>query len=495
MLKKWWNNKRKSQNKKSSLDVEEENNFLYELLTDDNLNNYDLKLKISRMNLLFDLQKILYNKQINETNYCLDKQIDDLIIWEEESKKIIKEYADNKNTSAKSELQKLISESDNLLFKKNSLQKEIEDLSNNIKEKQKQIVELDDEILYQNFGLYTPVYDLMNSSEYKERIKLCRDKQKQMIKNKSAAICETKWTVNNSIREGQKMTNRNIKLLLRCFNNECDYLISKVKYNNISSIEDRLYKSFNLLNQINEVNLIEITSGYFDLKIEELYLCYEYEEKKYQEKEEAREIREQEREQAKLLKEIEEERIKISKEQEHYNTYLKHINEQIEIENNQTRLQLLIEKRNLATQNLEELDKALKDIDYREANQKAGYVYIISNIGAFGENVYKIGMTRRLNPQERIDELGGASVPFKFDIHAMIFSDNAPALEAALHRAFENKKVNMSNNRKEFFNVTLEEIKAVVETNFDKTVDFIDIPSAQQYRETLKMKQKFNITK
>ena len=136
------------------------------------------------------------------------------------------------------------------------------------------------------------------------------------------------------------------------------------------------------------------------------------------------------------------------------------------------------------------IDTTLADLDYREANQRAGYVYIISNIGSFGENVYKIGMTRRLDPQERIDELGDASVPFNFDVHAMIFSDDAPALEAALHKAFENRKVNMVNQRREFFNVTLAEIKEVVKKNFDKTVEFIDIPDAEQYRISQKMKIK-----
>ena len=124
-----------------------------------------------------------------------------------------------------------------------------------------------------------------------------------------------------------------------------------------------------------------------------------------------------------------------------------------------------------AKQELEELDKAIKDVDYREANAKAGYVYIISNIGAFGENVYKIGMTRRLEPMDRIDELGDASVPFNFDLHALIFSENAPALENALHKAFDSKKVNMINHRREFFNVTLEEIQDVVNKNYDKTVN------------------------
>ena len=134
---------------------------------------------------------------------------------------------------------------------------------------------------------------------------------------------------------------------------------------------------------------------------------------------------------------------------------------------------------------LEETSKAIEDVDYREANKKAGYVYIISNIGAFGENVYKIGMTRRLDPMERIDELGDASVPFKFDVHAMIFSEDAPALENQLHKAFESKKLNKINSRKEFFNVSLSEIKKVVRQNFDKTVEWTDIAEAEQYRQSI----------
>ena len=121
---------------------------------------------------------------------------------------------------------------------------------------------------------------------------------------------------------------------------------------------------------------------------------------------------------------------------------------------------------------------------------KSGHVYVISNIGSFGEDVYKIGMTRRLDPEERIDELGDASVPFDFDIHAMIFSDDAPGLENALHKAFENKKLNMVNLRREFFNVTLEEVKAVVKKNYDKTTEFIEFPNAEQFRVSKEMKTK-----
>ena len=187
-----------------------------------------------------------------------------------------------------------------------------------------------------------------------------------------------------------------------------------------------------------------------------------------------------------MQKEIEEQRKKIEKEQTHYQTaYEKLLKQLKEHPDNEDLLSKKVELENQLT----DINKAIKDIDYREANQKAGYVYIISNIGAFGENVYKIGMTRRLDPQDRVDELGDASVPFNFDVHAMIFSDNAPALEAALHKAFEDRKLNMVNTRREFFNVTLDEIKDVVKKNFDKTVEFIDVPDAEQFRISQKMKQ------
>lgn len=479
---------RKINETKEINELKKENKFLYELLTDDNISNYDLRLKISRMNLIYELQNVLQQKQKEIGKIYFSKKIDNLLDLEKKSKESVNMYVKYKNDIINQEIQNVQKRNKILIFENERLKEKIKNQHIEIEKKKKELIQLDDEILYQNFGLYTPVYNLMSSSLYKEQIKTCRKKQKEMVKQKTAAICHTNWTVCGSIREGKKMTNRNITQIIRSFNNECDYLISNVKYNNVYAIEKRIHNSFDTLNKLNEVNTIEISSKYLDLKIDELHLCHEHEEKKQEEKEHMRMIREEERERVKLLKEIEEERKKISKEQEHYNTYLKHINEQIEIEADLERLNFLFQKRNETEHTLIDLDTALKDIDYREANQKAGYVYIASNIGAFGENIFKIGMTRRLNPQDRIDELGGASVPFKFDVHAMIFSDNAPALEASLHKAFDNRKVNMKNNRKEFFNVTLDEIKQVVLENYDKTVDFVDIPSAQQYRETLKIK-------
>ena len=215
---------------------------------------------------------------------------------------------------------------------------------------------------------------------------------------------------------------------------------------------------------------------------------HEYQMKRQDEKEEQKRLREELREQAKLQKEIENARKEIEKEQTHYQNALKKLDMQL-ASAGEAEKELLAEKRAEITAQLSELDKAIKDVDYRAANQKAGYVYVISNIGAFGEGVYKIGMTRRLDPTERIEELGDASVPFDFDIHAMIFTEDAPKLEAALHKAFEDRRVNMVNARREFFRVSLDEIKSVIRQNFDKTVEFVDIPDAEQYRQTLLMRK------
>ena len=362
----------------------------------------------------------------------------------------------------------------------------LNNLENEIRNKQNMILTLDDDILVQDFGLYKPLYNFANSDMYKEKLSLIRKQQKEMIKSGTAATGNMNWTVNNSKAAGNKMVKDMQKLLLRAFNSECDELVAKVKYNNIDTCINRIKSSYTAISKLGTIMNISITSGYYNLKIDELHLAYEYALKKQEEKEALREARAEMREAAKLQKEIDEQRKKVEKEQQHYKNALLTVLKQID-DSTTPSAELLQKKEELETQ-LGEIDLTIKDLDYREANQRAGYVYVISNIGAFGENIYKIGMTRRLNPQDRVDELGDASVPFNFDVHAMIFSDDAPALENALHKAFEDRKVNMINHRREFFNVTLDEIKDVVKRNFDKTVEFVDVPDAQQYRETQKIK-------
>lgn len=368
----------------------------------------------------------------------------------------------------------------------NELNIKLAGLKNEIKSKQQQLISTESEIEVQEFGLYKPQFDFANALDYKEELAKIRARQKDLIKNKAAVTGNTDWTVNGNKAKGKKMVSDTQKLLLRAFNTECDEVIGKVKYTNFDASLNRIIKASEAISNLGTIMNISVTKAYLDSKIKELRLAFEYQQKKQEEKEAAKEARAEQREQAKIQRELEEQQKKIEKEQTHYQTAYEKIISQLE--KNPENADLVNKKAEMENK-LKDIDKALSDIDYRQANMKAGYVYVISNIGAFGENVYKIGMTRRLDPQDRIDELGDASVPFKFDVHAMIFSDDAPALEAALHQSFKDKKLNMVNQRREFFNVTLDEIKKVIRENYDKTVEFIDIPDAEQYRISKKMRE------
>ena len=385
------------------------------------------------------------------------------------------------------ELQGKIEESTERL---NTILHQIDNSTAELASLKNQIIETDEEILLQSFGLYAPRYSFTTVDEYKEKLTSIRNWQKAMIKDKTAVTGATNWQVNGSAAQGRKMVANMQKLLLRAFNAECDDIVEHVKFSNLESSVKRIGASREAISKLGAMMGITVTEGFYQLKIEELYLAHEYQVKKQEEKEALKEARARMREEAKLAKELEEARKNIEKEQRHYSNALKKIEAQIQSagESNEE----LLEKKAEIVAQLEKLESAIKDVDYRAANQKAGYVYVISNIGAFGPDVYKIGMTRRLDPTERVDELGDASVPFNFDVHAMIFSDDAPALEAALHRAFADRKLNFVNTRREFFRVTLDEIKAVVKANFDKTVEFIDVPPAEQYRQSLLMAQQAN---
>lgn len=357
------------------------------------------------------------------------------------------------------------------------------------KKRKDEIVVLDEEILAQDFGLYTPVYDFANSVDYKVKLERVRREQKEMAKNWKAASFNVNLTMDGSKAKGERLNKNNIKLILRSFNNECENAIDRVKYNNVDSMKKRINQSYDSLNRLMQPMGIAIKPEYLRLKMDELALAVEYAMKKQEEKEAEKQHRAELREQAKLEKEIAEARKNILKDQKHYQAALEKLNQQISSTEDGSFKDSLLEKKQQMEEKLVQLDQEMKDVDYREANQKAGYVYVISNIGAFGEGVYKIGMTRRLDPMERVYELGDASVPYNFDVHAMIFSDDAPALEAALHRAFEDRKLNMVNTRREFFRVSLDEIEEVVRKNYDKTVEFVRLPEAQQYRESEKIRE------
>lgn len=352
--------------------------------------------------------------------------------------------------------------------------------------------------LYENkldlieFGVYEPIYEFEKSDDYRKEQNRIIELQKGMISAEKAAISSTTWTINGDEAKGRASTREYIKLTLRAFNGECESLIAKVKWNNVNQMKERIKKSFETINKIGESKTVAIQPEYLDLKLKELTLEYEYQLKKQKEKEELRAAQEALREEEKARREFEQAQKEAEKEEANYQKALDKARKEME--------QATGEKHDKFLAQIQKLEQELQEAHERKeralsmAQQtKRGHVYIISNIGSFGENVYKIGMTRRLEPEDRIKELGDASVPFQFDIHAMIFSEDAPNLENELHKAFADRKVNMLNYRKEFFKVTLDELEQKTK-EIGLEAEFIRIPEAMEYRETIAILSKLNST-
>ena len=367
-------------------------------------------------------------------------------------------------------------------------QSDLETARNQLQQVQQQILGAEDTVLLESFALYQPKYQFTNSLDYKSRLESIRADQKETARlisatvdswdNEAAHLTKAQW---------KKLRKDASKLALRSFNSESEYCIDNVKFNNLERMEERIRRSFETCNKLLNATDVQWKEIVLERKLQELYLGHEYQTKRQEEKEAARQAREDQREQEKLEKEIREARAKIEKERRHFASAVQKLqlrlaaaSDQQERDELQTRIDELSRQNN-------KLDEDEKLLDYREQNARAGYVYVISNIGAFGEGVFKIGMTRRLEPQERVDELGDASVPFRFDVHALVFSDNAPTLEAKLHSHFAAGRINKVNGRKEFFRADLKEIEAVIRANYDAVVEVIHAAPAEQYRESLRL--------
>jgi hypothetical protein len=346
---------------------------------------------------------------------------------------------------------------------------------------------LDEEANLQSFGFYKPRYNFATSELYQQRLEQIRERQKSMLKSKTAAVCDAAWEVNGSRTEGRKQINHTLKLILRAFNGECDAAVARVKYNNVHVMQARILKAFEAINNLVVVQRAEITHEYLDLKLEELNLAHEYQEKIQEEKEEQRRIREQMREEEIALRELEKAKLDAEKEERRYSEALRKATEEAE--------RAVGEKQQKLLWQVEELKRRLDEAHVnkeraiaRAQMTRSGHVYIISNVGSLGEHVYKIGMTRRLDPMDRVKELGDASVPFSFDVHAIIYSDDAPTLENKLHRLFHGRRVNLINERKEFFRATIEEIAKAVRENHGE-IEITMAAEAVDYRKTLAMLQ------
>jgi hypothetical protein len=347
--------------------------------------------------------------------------------------------------------------------------------------KQIAIYESDIEVI--DCGHYKPFYNYDISQKYKDALDEAREQQKQMLKDETAAVCSQTWTVNGKVSDGKKMSKQYIKLMLRAFNGESDAIVANVKWNNVAKMIDRLEAAYQAINKLGETHSIKIQRIYFQLKLNELKLTYEYQEKLNIEKEEQKRIREQMREDERVQREMEKVQKEAEEEEKRYEQALEKA--KVELQNAHGELaEKMQSKIALLEQQLQEAMRNKERAISRAQLTKSGHVYVISNIGSFGENRYKIGMTRRLEPQERVRELSDASVPFDFDIHAMIYSENAPALENKLHDIFSSKRLNLVNERKEFFYVSIEEIEEVVK-GFDAKLEIIKVPEARDYRQTV----------
>ena len=342
---------------------------------------------------------------------------------------------------------------------------------------------LDEQAHLFDFGLYTPRFDCSSSAEYASRLERIRERQKAMLKAKTAAVGDVEWMVNGSKTEGRKQINQTLKLMLRAFNGECDAAVAKVRYNNVHVMEARIQKAWEAVNALAQVQQCRITRDYLQLKLDELHLEFEYEEKVQAEKEEQRQIREQMREEERAQRELEKARQDAEREEQRAQEALDRARREVAdaVGAKQAKLQTQIEEleRRLAAAH-EQKERAIS----RAQHTRSGHQYVISNIGSFGEHVYKIGMTRRLDPLDRIRELGDASVPFEFDVHAVIYADDAPALEAALHRSFTKHRVNRVNERKEFFRISIEAIADAVRQHHG-TIEVTLAAEAPEYRKTL----------
>lgn len=336
-----------------------------------------------------------------------------------------------------------------------------------------------------SFGLYAPHYNFQTSEEYKAKLDTLRAQEKQLIHDGKAASCPTQWTVGGSTSEGARMVKLTEKLVLRAFNGECDAALANVSWNNITRMEERIRNSFETINRLVTVLNVSITEEFFRLKLDELRLAHEYQEKQYEEREEQRRIREQIREEEKVQHEIEKAREEAEREAKRSQEALEKARAEAALASGE-QLQKLNEHIKSLEADLEQAREKRERAISRAQLTRSGYVYVISNIGSFGENVYKVGMTRRLEPLDRIHELSDAAVPFPFDVHAMINSDDAPTLENALHNHFNGRRINLANLRKEHFRVTLEELEEFAKSQGVK-IEFTKVAEAKEYRKTISL--------
>jgi exonuclease VII large subunit len=379
---------------------------------------------------------------------------------EEATAALARERADAES-SLRNDLSEATDQRDNLLAELTSLRG--------------QVVVTREEAVLQEVGIYEYRHPLSDAVAYKADLARLKDKIKTMgRKDGGAVLAATDWTVNGSSSQGRAMVGNYSKLILRAYNAEADNLVRGLKPYKLDSSVDRLTKVTSTIEKLGKTMNIRISEDYHDLRVRELEMTADYLEKLAEEKEREREDKERLREERKAQQEMERERARLEKERQHY-------------ENAMSALVAKGDKEGAARlrEQVSDIDRRIEDVDYRAANIRAGYVYVISNVGTFGDQVIKVGLTRRLEPRDRVRELGDASVPFRFDIHALFFSDDAVGIEHALHERLADRRVNRVNLRREFFYATPQEVREHLRDLKGDLLEFDEVPEALEYHQSV----------
>lgn len=356
-----------------------------------------------------------------------------------------------------------------------ALQAEIDSLRAQLVQRQSDtdLVPLSDQAVLQDVGIYRYHHPLESAAEYKVKLKDIGTRLVEAIKGSLAIEVASNFTFENSLARGAKLSADLSKLMLRAYNSEADNCIRSLRAGNVHTAKKRLEASRKAIVGLGAIMEMRVSDAFHDLRLEEIELTADWLMKKHEEREQQKEERARIREEKRVEKEFTEERERLSKEKLH-------------LENAISALAGRGEDNPELAERLAKLNEAIEQNDYRLANIRSGYVYVISNRGAFGENVVKIGLTRRLDPQVRITELGGASVPFRFDVHALFFSEDAVTLESELHRHFQSKAVNAVNQRKEFFFAAPGEVRDVLMEKVGNLLEFSETAEALEYYQSSK---------
>lgn len=335
------------------------------------------------------------------------------------------------------------------------------------------IVEVDDVSMLQSVGIYEFAHPLDNAVAHKERLTRLKEQYKDLVRTNNAVHATTNWQINGSVQQGAKMVRDTSKLMLRSYNAEADNCVRVVRPHSLDSNLRRLDKARETIAKLGSIMAIRISDRYHRLRLDEIRLTADYHAKVEEEREEQRAAREREREDKQAQLEYEREWERLDRERAQVERALEvalHGSASAEA------VQQLRDR-------LQSVDAELEEAALRAANARLGFVYVISNIGAFGPSIVKIGMTRRREPMDRVRELGDASVPFLFDVHALIFSEDALGLEAKLHAAFASRRVNRVNLRREFFYVTPEDVRQELRRlEGEHLLDFKDTALADEWR-------------